>query len=191
MKTGWTGLECMARLCPPTHFYRQGFRVPMNISVKLAASIFILLSGCAGRTLDDIIHGRDPIQEAIKANTLKTQQLNAILDTWKGRSGDELISTWGPPTLITPLQNGGRVLTYSTSSTVTFPGAATTTIVPTFGTGSIGFNGGLPQTYNQSGLALAPSISPPTTYNFHCQKNMTVDKSNIILTWSYTGNRCF
>lgn len=42
--------------------------------------------------------------------------LQPRVDAWQGRSVDELVATWGPPSRSATLQNGQQVLSYSHTS---------------------------------------------------------------------------
>ena len=48
-----------------------------------------------------------------------TANYENVLNTWLGVHVDRLISSWGPPQASAVLDNGGRVLQYSSSSTYT------------------------------------------------------------------------
>ena len=53
----------------------------------------------------------------IGCSSRSIENSHTALDTWVGADADELISEWGPPTNSHGLDSGGKVLSYSWSST--------------------------------------------------------------------------
>jgi len=55
------------------------------------------------------------------ASSMTKEQFSAQLYTWVGHSTDELQRTKGPPTSISPLNDGGKIFTYNYSQVVQSP----------------------------------------------------------------------
>jgi len=101
------------------------------------------------------------------------------MDSWVGKSADDLVSEKGPPTGNFQLSTGQRILEYLDKDTVsgsTSGFSASTGAVS--GSGSWFF---MPQLM----------FSPESATTRSCKVLFTITAKNIIESWKYEGNNCF
>lgn len=91
--------------------------------------------------------------------TLMFQPVNNDLGTWMGASEDELYISWGPPNAMQHLNNGNKIVVYTDA-------------------------------YNQStgGYYLNGTWIAHHDSHLSCKIIFTIDKNNIIISYSYEGN---
>lgn len=115
------------------------------------------------------------------------------LQTWVGAPVDSLVSSWGPPQSAFPLNNGGQVIEYSRSGSMTLPGAMYTTPQTTHhsGTASIyGTGGSATGNYQGTSTTYVTQRGPSTNINLNCVVRFTVDSAGYITKWAWQGNNC-
>ena len=113
----------------------------------------------------------------------RRQQFTQAMDSWVGRSADELISSRGPPTNSASLSTGGRVLEYARSALVTSGGGTYTTVVPVFVPNPAG--GG-----RYVGVPSQQAV-PVVTSEMNCRILFRVSPANRVESWSAEGNACY
>lgn len=89
------------------------------------------------------------------------KKFEATLDSWVGADVNRLIQSWGPPTRSYKMPNGHTVYTWAWDS----HGAMA---VPLYGGGVI-----------------AQSL------DYSCIKDFEADENDRIVSWHYSGNRCY
>ena len=107
------------------------------------------------------------------------EKYEAIIETWRGATEDQLVSSWGPPDSVYERPGGTRWLTYSKSRTVVSPGTSPSYIVNLNTIGST--------TY---GTATPIGGLPTTVETRSCKITFIVAGNNRIGHWFYEGNDC-
>ncbi len=102
---------------------------------------------------------------------MTTSKMNAIMDSWLGKSASELVATWGPPTNIMDDGDGMKIYVYDYSGSMTMPGVATTNM-----------------NYTGYGMATAtttygPSMSVP----IRRYRMFWINRNRNVVKWSYQG----
>jgi hypothetical protein len=122
----------------------------------MALALALLLAGCA-----------------------TTANYETTLDSWTGRSADDLIRAWGAPTGTMQMPGGNTLLVYERGSSYTTP----TTVTPGQTTGRV-----IGNTYYAT---TSPGrVSGGQRINFWCKTEFEVDGSGQLVRWRYEGNRC-
>jgi len=113
----------------------------------------------------------------------RRQQFAQAMDSWVGRSADDLISSRGPPTNSATLSTGGKVLEYARSVMVSNGGGTYTTVVPVF----------VPNPAGGGSYVGVPSqqAMPVTTSEMNCRILFRVSPANRVESWSAEGNACY
>lgn len=106
----------------------------------------------------------------------------AELDSYVGKSLDEVIKAKGVPTGTADLSNGGKVVEYSSSKMITGGGGSYTSYESVFVPGPNG--GSLTQVPVQKSR-------PITTSEARCKLLFTVSKAGIVENWKAEGNSCY
>lgn len=106
----------------------------------------------------------------------------AEMDSYVGRSIDEVIKTRGVPTGTAPLSNGGKVVEYSSSKMITSGGGSYTTYESLYIPGT---NGG------KWAQVPVQNSTPITTSEARCKLLFTVSKDGLVENWKAEGNRCY
>ena len=153
----------------------------MRLSICLLATF--LISGCA-----------------------TTKGYQEVLETWVGSSADDLVSSWGPPTSVYELSNGGKVIQYNRSNTGQVGGYTYQSPETTYHNGS-GYSSGQASAYDNYGNSAHATSSGYSSYNgssttyttkttpvynvtYTCNTRFTTDSAGKIVKWSHQGNSC-
>lgn len=115
-------------------------------------------------------------------NEEAARQFQAEMDSYVGRSVDELILARGVPTAAAPLSTGGRVLEYTKSKTRISGGHSYTTYTPVYVPNSSG--GG-------TWISVpSPQSTPIHTSERYCRLTFQVSADNLVMNWKAEGNDC-
>lgn len=114
-----------------------------------------------------------------------TERFEALMSSWLGHSEAELVSKLGPPNNSYRLQDGGRVLSYSSGATVPIGGGTTYTPMITRTTGMIGST----PVYGTS-TTMLPTQMPIYNVPLYCTVNFTINDAGRVTYWQATGNHC-
>lgn len=109
---------------------------------KLIFMFVIVLTGCS--------HGK-----------IKKQHFEESLQSWVGRTGSDLIKTYGIPTRTATLPDGTKMYEFATDS-----------------------GNRLVATGNYNYLNA-------TAYNMYCKTSFSTNKEDIVTEWHWEGNRCY
>jgi len=123
-----------------------------------------------------------------------TGNYEKMLSSWVGVSADRLVSTWGPPSNSYDLTNGGKVLEYVKSGSVTVGGytqtvpqttyhSGTASAYSPYGTSAYGSYSGTSTTYVQS---RTPTYNIPML----CKTRFSIDPYGLVSSWGWEGNNC-
>lgn len=104
------------------------------------------------------------------------------LDTWVGKSADDLVVKRGPPTRTFDLSDGQAVWQYTQDRTVTTGGMPMLTPQTTTVIGSAG------QTYTAT--SMQTQYTPIDTVQLHCNINFLIDRDHTIKSYTLAGNDC-
>jgi hypothetical protein len=138
--------------------------------IFISIAVLIFISGCA-----------------------TTENYKKIMETWVGSHVDRLVASWGPPQNYFPMSDGGMVLEYNDSRTITIPGRTYTEIQMTDheGTASArGAGGNVQGTYSGTSTTYVTKRRPDTSINKWCTTRVIVDSHKIITKLSWEGNDC-
>jgi hypothetical protein len=91
-----------------------------------------------------------------------TAKYEKRLQSWMGSNETAIVSSWGPPNETYSLPDGGKILTWSTSS------------------GVQSFS-----TYNQFTKTIQTN-----TNTYWCKTMMTMSSEGIVVNWQWQGNSC-
>lgn len=103
-----------------------------------------------------------------------TQNYEAMLDVWIGKSEKELVMGWGIPDKQYQLDKNTRLISYTAYNTAYYPGTLSTC----FGTGS----------RNAVFSGCSGSI-PPTVETYFCETIFTLVNGRVS-RWGHRGNNC-
>ncbi len=112
--------------------------------------------------------------------------INAEMEPWNGRSMNDLVASWGPPSQIMSDGQGGQILIYSIDRTWVTPGQATTN---TYENANI-YGNTYNNTYSGNIYGTARSTTdytPPQTNGYIALRMFWVDGSGRIYRWSWKG----
>jgi hypothetical protein len=112
----------------------------------------------------------------------KKEKFSQDLDSWIGKSADDLVVAKGPPTSTFQLSSGGRVFEYSKSGSVTSGGGSYTINQTVYKPGA----GGGTWEYVPQQKAL-----PTSTHEYSCKVVFKVSAANVVESWTSEGNRCY
>ena len=115
-------------------------------------------------------------------NEEATRKFQAEMDSYVGKSVDELILARGVPTATAALSSGGKVLEYSTSSTSISGGYSYLTYTPVFVPNSSGGGTWISVPSHQT--------APIHTFERYCKLTFQVSPDNKVLNWKAEGNDC-
>lgn len=101
----------------------------------------------------------------------------ALLETWKGKSINELVESWGYPDNTIMAPNGNTVYVYGYHQSTYIPKT-------NYISSGVGFDGG--------NLANSISISSFGGYTVEesCSTYFEVDADKVIIKWKWKGNAC-
>ena len=111
----------------------------------------------------------------------KRNEFNAAMESWVGKTTDELVVAKGPPSGSYQLSNGDKVLEYQ----VRYPESGG-------GTG-VGVSGGVGGASGGGGWIFMPSIvfSPGSHATSGCKVQFVADPNSRIRSWKATGEDCY
>lgn len=115
------------------------------------------------------------------------------MDGFIGGSEARLVANLGAPQSSYNLQDGGRVLQFTRSTSMVLPGATTTEAVRSNTQGNMTVQQGLRQStgnYSQQTTTYVPVKGPDTVIPLSCTVNFVVDARGTVQSWSSTGNHC-
>jgi len=132
--------------------------------VVLCFFVLLALAGCASLNEEEV------------------RQFQAEMDSYVGRSVDELVLARGVPTATAPLSTGGRVLEYAKSSTRISGGQSYTVYNPVF----------VPNSSGGGTWISVPSqhAAPIHSSERNCKLTFQVSADNVVRAWKAEGNDC-
>ena len=88
--------------------------------------------------------------------------MNEAMQTWRGRTADDLVAVWGPPDRVTSGESGGRIFIYDYSFT---------------------------QVSRGSSYVIGSTIihNPSSAYKVRRNRMFWIGPNGIIYHWSYRG----
>ena len=130
----------------------------------LALSAAVLLAGCASY------------------NEEAARRFQAEMDSYVGKSVDELILARGVPTATAALSSGGKVLEYASSRTSVSGGYSYLTYTPVYVPNSTGGGAWISVPSHQT--------APLQTLDLRCKLTFQIAPDNKVLNWRAEGNDC-
>ena len=131
---------------------------------------------------------------AIFGGCATTEGYKKVANSWVGNHVDNLITSWGPPSGIYPLSNGGQVLQYSRQRNVQVGGITYAVPQTTYENGRVNAysNSGSSAYANYSGrtTTYVNQTTPVENIEMQCVTRFTIDSTGIIRNWAFEGNDC-
>jgi len=120
-------------------------------------------------------------------------KFKSTMDSWVGRTADDMVASWGPPQSSYRMSDGRQVLQWSRSGSFYMPGMTTTRPVTTYNSGTVNAYGtGGYGTANYAGTSTTylPVQSPGYNIPMTCTVRMTVSPQGVVTSWASQGNHC-
>ncbi len=131
-----------------------------------------------------------------------TENYEAILNQWVGKSESELVTAWGIPKDNYKLDDGGKILLYSNSHSVETGGYSYTMPQTTYRTETIQgtpvysrdpiatMQSAQPRTYQIKTTENVTTTVPKAIKNYSCETRFHLDNKGIVKDWKWQGNDC-
>jgi hypothetical protein len=104
-----------------------------------------------------------------------TAQMNQMMQSWEGHHYSKVVAKWGPPTRVIDESNGGKMMIWEETKTVTSPGYAQTQPY-----GAYSKNVLMPTSYRTTYI-------PPQTNTYTKSRTFWVNSEGIIYRWAWKG----
>jgi hypothetical protein len=114
-----------------------------------------------------------------------TAKYEAMLKTWVGSSENDLIASWGAPSNVYQMTDGGRVIEYSRGQNVQMGGYSYQTPQTTYHQGMIGNTA-----YLGTSTQYVTQQTPVYNVSLWCKTCFTLDSRGNIQSWRWEGNNC-